>query len=93
MTAHDFVFYVNTIKNTDVDSPSLRAYFDDLETAEAIDDYTLRLTWSKKVYSSLSTSFALEPLPRHIYKFDQNGEEYNAAQFGAAFNDHWFDLE
>ncbi|MDA3960790.1 MAG: ABC transporter substrate-binding protein [Planctomycetota bacterium] len=91
LTAHDFVFYVEMAKHEDVQAPQAKAYFDDLDRAEALDDYTLRLHWKRKVYTSLGTSMGLEPLPRHIYSKDQSGNALPAEQISLAFNKHWFD--
>jgi ABC-type transport system substrate-binding protein len=73
LTAADFVFYFQLIQNPDVLCPQLRVYYDDLAKAEALDDYTLRLTWKRKVYTSLASSMAVMPLPRHIYTRNRDG--------------------
>lgn len=93
MTAHDVVFYVDMILDEDVITPHLKAYYEDLEGAEALDDFTLRLRWKRKVHTSLDFSFGLRPLPRHVYGRNADGSAIAAEQVGAAFNRHWFDEE
>ncbi len=93
LTAHDFVFYLDLVMDPTVEAPSLRAYYEDLAKAEALDDHTLRLTWKRKVYTSLAFSMGLSPLPRHVYGRDRQGRELPVATRGAEFNKHWFDAE
>jgi len=91
LTAHDFVAYVEMIRNPDTECPQAKVYWEDLESIEALDDHTLRLRWKEKIYTSIASSMALEPLPRHVYLVDQNGKPYPEATVGVQFNKHWFD--
>ncbi|MFW5860011.1 MAG: ABC transporter substrate-binding protein [Planctomycetota bacterium] len=91
LTAADFVFAIEMIKHPDVQCPALKAYYEDLEGAEAVDDHTLRLVWKEKIYTSLASSMGMEPLPRHVYTCDQDGEPLPEENIGLQFNDHWFD--
>lgn len=91
LTAGDFVFFVEMVKHPEVECPQLKAYFDDLERADAPDARTLVLHWKKKVFTSMATSMGLSPLPRHIYAHARDGGDIPAAQLGTTFNKHWFD--
>lgn len=91
LTAHDFAFYVEVVKNPEVECTQLRAYYDDLEKVEVPDDLTLVLHWKKKVFTSMSFSLGLKPLPRHIYAVNRDGSPLPREQVGTAFNKHWFD--
>jgi ABC-type transport system substrate-binding protein len=91
LTAEDFVFAIDIIMNPTVECPSLRNYFEDLEKWEALDRYTLKLTWKKKLYTSLTTSCGLSPIPRHIYGYNRDGSAIDRDKWGIAFNQHWFD--
>ncbi len=93
LTAADFVFALELIKNPKVDCEYLRSYYEDLERFEAVDAHTLRLTWGKKVFNSLSFSLGLTPIPRHIYGRNRDGSAIPADQIGVVFNRHWFDEE
>ena len=73
LTAADFKFAVDLILDPAVDCPSLRNYYEDIDKAEVVDDYTLRVLWKKKTYNSLSASLALTPLPRHVYGRNSDG--------------------
>jgi peptide/nickel transport system substrate-binding protein len=91
LTAHDFKFQLDMILNPAVDCPALRNYYEDVDRCEVIDDYTFKIYWKRKVYTSLSASLGLAPLPRHIYGFYAKGEKIPDDQIGVAFNKHWFD--
>jgi peptide/nickel transport system substrate-binding protein len=91
LTAHDFAFYIEMVKNPEVECTQLRAYYDDLDRVEVPDDLTLVLRWKKKVFTSMSFSMGLSPLPRHIYARNRDGSPMPPAQVGTAFNKHWFD--
>lgn len=91
LTASDFVFYIEMVKHPEVECPQLKSYYDDLDRAEAPDARTLVLHWKKKVFTSMSFSLGLEPLPRHVYASNRDGSPIPAAQLGTTFNKHWFD--
>jgi peptide/nickel transport system substrate-binding protein len=93
LSAKDFKFTLDLIRDPDVRCPSLKAYYEDVERVEAPDDATLRIVWKRKVYTSLSYSMELEPLPRHIYGRNRDGSEVPSASLGIQFNQHWFDQE
>ena len=79
VTAHDFVFYVDTIRNPEVNAGALRSYFQDLESIEAVNDHELLLVWKNPYFRSLELTLGLMPLPRHFYC--PGGAEFNAAKF------------
>jgi ABC-type transport system substrate-binding protein len=91
LTAADFVAYIDMVKHPEVECPALKSYYDDLEKAEAPDAHTLVLHWKKTVFTSMSFSLGLEPLPRHIYLSNRDGSPIPTAQIGTTFNKHWFD--
>ena len=75
VTAHDFVFYLDVIRNTKVNAGALRNYFQDLASIRAEGDHQLALEWKNEYFRSLEMSLGLIPLPRHFYcapdgKFD-----------------------
>ena len=79
ITAEDFKFAVDAIKNTDVDCASMRVYYQDLETVEVVNKYELIFRWKKVYYGSKEATLGLSPLPRHFYcpdgRFD--GKTFN----------------
>ena len=87
LTAADVKFSYDTIKNEYVDAPSLRNYLKDLIGCEVLDDYTVRLTYSKQYWQARDVTGGFEILPKHIYDGD-NLQEKNPEAFGKRFNDN-----
>ena len=81
VTAADFKFAVDVVKNPDVNCEALRGYYQDLESVEIINDYEFIVKWSKAYYGSLSITLGMYPLPRHYY------HDYPGAFDGKRFND------
>ncbi len=91
LTADDFKFYLDMVLDPKVDCPDLRAYYDDLASYEAVDRYTFKMAWKRKVYNSLAFSLGqVSPMPRHIFAFAEDGSPIPKNQIGIAFNKHWF---
>ena len=86
MTAADVKFSFEIIKNEHVDAPSLRTYYDDLESCEVLDDYTVRMTYSKQYWQAREYAGGLVVLPRHLYNADVLLEKDPEA-FGKRFNE------
>lgn len=81
VTAHDFKFYVDVIKNKETDCAPLRTYFIDLDKIEVISDYEFKVHWKKKYFLSEVWTLGLTPLPRHLY------HAYDGPFDGKRFND------
>ena len=76
VTSHDFKFMVDVIKDKNVNSSHLKAYYQDLEKIEIVNDYEFMVYWKKPFYGAVACTLGLSPLPRHYYapdgKFDGN---------------------
>lgn len=81
VTAHDFKFYVDTIKNEDVDCLPSRIFLKDLIGVEVVSDYEFLVKWRKKYFLSETITLGLSPLPRHLY------HAYEGPFDGKRFND------
>ena len=81
VTADDFKFYLDVIKNKDTDCAHLRTYLIDLEKVEVLSKYEFKVIWKKRYFLSESMTLGLSPLPRHLY-YDYKGDFD-----GAKFND------
>ena len=81
VTANDFKFYVDVIKNQDTDCAPLRTYLIDLDRIEVISDYEFKVHWKKKYFLSEVWTLGLTPLPRHLY------HAYDGPFDGKRFND------
>ena len=81
VTAHDFKFYVDVIKNKDTDCAPSRTYLMDLDRIEVLSDYKFKVYWKKRYFLSESMTLSLQPLPRHLY------HAYKGSFDGKRFND------
>jgi len=81
VTADDFKFYLDVVKNPDVDCAPIRTYLQDIDRIEVIDKYTFKVFWKKKYFLSESITLGLEPLPKHFYY------AYDGPFDGKKFND------
>ena len=79
VTSEDFKFYVDVIKNKDVDTPQLRAYFKPLKKVEIINKYEFKVYWAQKYFLTKAITLSLMPLPRHLY-YDYEGS-FNGKKF------------
>jgi ABC-type transport system substrate-binding protein len=68
----------------------LRSYFDELESYEALDDHTFRISFKKPKYMQKVVVTGLYPLPKFLYAFDEAGEAYEPEVIGKRFEDHWY---
>lgn len=91
VTAHDVVFFLDMVMNPDVTgAASKRSYFEHLVGYEAVDDYTLKLRFSKKSYAQYLIMLDVHAVPRFLYQFDEDGHPYEKAILGQKFQDHWY---
>ena len=81
ITAEDFKFFIDVIKNPKVNCAPLRVYYQDLDKVEIHSPYEFTVTWKKAFFGSMSSTLGLSPLPRHFYL--KEGEKFD----GSAFND------
>ncbi len=70
VTASDFAFYMDTIRNMDLPCDPIRNYYQDLDHIEVIDDLTFKVTWKETYFRSLEFTLGLMPYPRHLYRPD-----------------------
>ena len=86
LTAADVKFSFDTVQNEEVNAPSLRTYYADLESCEVLDKYTVRLTFSKPYWKSQEIAGELYVLPKHIFD-PENLSQKDPKAFGKQFND------
>lgn len=91
LTAQDWKFTIDLVMNPDVRAAHYRAYFQDYERCEVIDDHCFIMHWRKPSFTSISSNLnLLAPLPRFLYAYDESGHPFDAATLGSRFNEHWF---
>lgn len=67
VTAEDFKFYVDVVKNEAVNCAALRNYIADMDKVEVISDREFMVIWKTPYFLTRSITLSLEPLPRHLY--------------------------
>jgi len=78
-TARDVIATFDKVSDDGVRSGHLRSYIEELESYEALDDYTVRFTWRRPYFLSMDTPFAGFPIqPAHIIS-ELSASEYNEA--------------
>ena len=91
ITAHDFKFTYDIIKDPQSNVADKRTYYKDLRNVEVIDDYTFVMRWEPNTFDSLQYSIRGHVMPRFIYAFDETGKEYLKETVAQEFNEHWYD--
>ena len=81
VTAHDFKFYIDAVKNPDVDAAPLRGYLSGIKEVRVINDLEFEVVWSEPYFLAKSVTLSLSPLPRHFY------HAYEGPFDGKKFND------
>jgi ABC-type transport system substrate-binding protein len=92
LVADDFVFGIEVIQNPDVGgrAAAIRNYFEALDHVEVIDDHTFALHFKEKLYSHIETFYELEPFPRWLYMYDEDGKQFSKKEWGKKLNEHWY---
>lgn len=75
VTAEDFKFYTDVIRNPKIPCEPTRVYFKDLDHVKVLDRYTFEVVWKEPYFMSESLTLGLQPLPRHFYRFDPDKAE------------------
>lgn len=70
VTAEDFKFYIDVIRNPKIPCDSVRNYFEDLDQVKVLDEHTFQVVWKRPYFKSQEMTLGLSPLPRHFYRFD-----------------------
>ena len=81
VTAEDFRFFVEVLKDPAVNCAPLRSYYQDLDALEVHGPYEFTVKWKRPFYGSLSATLGMSPLPRHYY------HDYPGKFDGRRFND------
>ena len=81
VTAHDVKFYVDVIKNPEVDCAPLRGYYQDIDRVDVLNDHEFDVVWRKPYFMMEDITLSMQPLPRHLY------HAYDGPFSGTKFND------
>ncbi|MEE9251977.1 MAG: peptide-binding protein [Thermodesulfobacteriota bacterium] len=67
-TARDVRFSFEKIFDPKIDSAHLKNYLKDIKKVEALDDYTIRFTYSKLYFLALEVCGGMPIVPKHVFK-------------------------
>lgn len=67
VTAEDFKFYLDVIRNPKTNCGPLRVYYKDVDRIEIINKYKFKVVWKVRYFQSKNLTLGLSPLPRHLY--------------------------
>jgi peptide/nickel transport system substrate-binding protein len=70
VTANDFAFYIDTIRNENLPCDPIRNYYKDLDKIEVIDDHNFKVVWKETYFRAIDFTLGLSPLPRQLYRPD-----------------------
>jgi ABC-type transport system substrate-binding protein len=92
VTSDDFKFFFEMLLDDKVQgAASKRGYYkDDFDRIEILGPHEFKLHWNKKTYQSKAYSLEIYPMPRWLYGFDEDGNEYPKVIVAVKFNSHWY---
>ena len=102
-TAKDVKFTFDCILNKGVAAASIRSYFEDPDAPNeadrikikvtVIDDYNLKIKWTKPYFQIKEFTLGIGIIPRHVYSVDETGKpisfDFGSQEFADGFNKHW----
>jgi len=75
-TSQDVVFSYSKIMDPQVDAPHLRNYYKDIKSVEAVDELTVKFTYSRPYFLALEFCGGMPVVPKHLFeKGDFNTNE------------------
>ena len=89
-TAHDVVFTIDMLMHPQVENGFVKGYYQDLESWEALDDYTVQIRWKRSLYGNLDSTLSILPIPEFLWAYDERGERFPDETIGIRFNQHWY---
>jgi len=83
VTAEDFRFFTDVLRDENVNCAPLRSYYRDLDGIEAVNEHEFVVRWKRPFYGSLSATLGMSPLPKHYF------HSYPGPFDGKRFNDDY----
>ena len=90
VTSRDFLFYWNTIQNSQIPCEYIRTYYEDCEGIEIVDDHTFKVIWKMPYSMAEAFTLGLQPLPEHYYRPDPSWDDSRfAEEFVSSPRNQW----
>ena len=81
VTSGDFRFFIDVVRDENVNCEHLKGYYKDLDGIEVVNDHEFIVRWKKPFYGSLNQTLGMSPLPEHYF------HSYPGPFDGRRFND------
>ena len=89
-TAHDLDFTFDMTLHPQVENGFIKGYYADIDSWEALDDYTFQVRWKRSLYGNVGLSIWVRPIPEFLFAYDEDGERFPEETIGLRFNQHWY---
>lgn len=90
-TAADVIFSFDMLMNPQVENGFLKGYYEDLESWEALDDYTVRFRWKQSLFTNFENVVnQIHLIPEYLWAYDEQGQRFPDETIGLRFNQHWY---
>ncbi|MES9850760.1 MAG: peptide-binding protein [Candidatus Thiodiazotropha sp. L084R] len=81
LTADDVAFTFQFIMNPAIQAPRERAYYEKIESVEALDQLTVRFQFAEPYFNALSLAGGLSVMPKHFYEsYLEQPNSYNQSK-------------
>ena len=90
VTARDFKFTLDTIRNPQTDCAPLRGYYTEVESVECPDEYTAVVRWSETLWHSIGFTLEQNLMPEFLYGSGEDGKPFAPETLGQQFNEHFY---
>ena len=74
VTADDVLFTFNMIMDPNIDTPSLRSYYNNIKGVSKIDDRTVKFSFNEIYWKTLEVALNFDVFPKHIYDYNDAAE-------------------
>lgn len=90
VTARDYKFTLDIIRNPQTDCAALRGYYSDVESVECPDDFTAVVKWKDTLWHSIAYTLERELMPEFLYGHGEDGVAFPPETVGQQFNEHFY---
>jgi ABC-type transport system substrate-binding protein len=92
VTAKDYKFTLDMIRNRQHDGASIRGYYDDVESVELVNELTAVVRWKATLFQSIAYTLLEDThlVPEFLFAYGEDGKRFPEETIGQEFNNHWF---
>jgi peptide/nickel transport system substrate-binding protein len=92
VTAKDYKFTLDMIRNPQHEGASMRGYYTDMEGVELVDDFTAVVRWKDTLHHSIAYTMVEDArvFPEFLYAYGEDGKRFPDETIGLEFNSHFY---